>query len=916
MSDHPLHQNGVRAKPWSVSESLFDWVVLRHPYLVLACLLGAVLFFAFEARHFRLDASTETLILENDQDLKYARLVDARYGSGDFLVVTFKPHEDLLSDRTLRVLAQLRDELKQATTAESVLTILDVPLLESPPVPFQELASATRTLASPDVDRTLARKELQESPLYRDLLVSPDLKTTVILITFPHDERYATLVQRRNVLHEKQAAGSLTAAEQVELKDVVREFTRYRDDSRRRDHRNILAIRSIMDRHRQEGTLFLGGVSMIADDMISFIKSDLRVFGTAVFLLLVLTIAIIFRRVYWVLLPMLVCVVSIVCVVGFLGWFGWEVTVVSSNFISLQLIITLAMTIHLMVRYREFAADQPESSQHALILSTIGNMLRPCVYSGLTTMAGFASLILCDIRPVITFGHIMLVGVVFSMLVPFLLLPAVLILLPRDRPWLKGHSKWSPAPVLGRFTVAHGALVIGASLVLLVLNAVGIRKLQVENCFINYFKPTTEIYQGMKVVDRQLGGTTPLDVVIDFEPTAPAEAAPPPRPEGPQVAQRPSGAEGGRVGAAGQESVFDQFEEFDTDTPENKAKYWFTPEKLARIAAVHDYLDSLPQTGKVLSVVTLVRMVERVNGGKPLDNLELALLFDQIPDRLKEILVKPYVSVENDEVRLAVRIRDSDPGLKRNELLKRIRADLTSRRPSEILRYVPPPLEPFRPEQVHLAGTLVLYNNMLQSLFASQIATMGFATLFLAGTFVVLFRSLRVAFIAIFPNLLAISCVLGVMGWLGIPLDMMTITIAAIGVGLAVDDTIHYIHRFKHEIQIQGSYRAALHRSHDSIGHAMYYTTVTLVIGFSILSLSNFIPTVYFGLLTVLAITSASLAALTLVPQLLVVIKPYGREPVPQAKVVPKRNSPHVGTQVRVENPKPKVQQGCRENGP
>ena len=605
-----------------------------------------------------MDASTETLILENDQDLKYARVVDSRYGSSDFLVLTFKPQEDLLSDRTLDVLTRLRDDLKKATTAESVLTILDVPLLESPPVPLKELGSATHTLESPDVDKALARKELRESPLYQDLLVSPDLKTTVILITFPRDEHYAALVQQRNALHEKKAAGSLTAAEQVELQDVVREFAQYRDESRQRDHRNILAIRSIMDRYRQDGTLFLGGVSMIADDMISFIKSDLRVFGTAVFLLLVLTIAIIFRRVYWVLLPTLVCVVSITCTVGFLGWFGWEVTVVSSNFISLQLIITLAMTIHLMVRYREYATERPDASQHELILCTVGNMLRPCVYSGLTTMAGFASLIFCDIRPVINFGYIMVAGVAFSIVVPFLLLPAVLILLPRDRPWSRGRSKWSLTPMLGRFTVAHGSFVIGASLVLVVFNAAGIRKLQVENCFINYFKSTTEIHQGMKVVDRQLGGTTPLDVVIDFEPTASSEAAPPPD-------------------AAGKESVFDQFEEFDTAAPGNQQKYWFTPEKMARVAAVHDYLDGLPETGKVLSIATLVRMVERVNGGKPLDNVELALLFDQIPDRLKEILVTPYVSVEHNQVRLAVRIRDSDPGMQRNQLLQKIRADLT-----------------------------------------------------------------------------------------------------------------------------------------------------------------------------------------------------------------------------------------------
>jgi predicted RND superfamily exporter protein len=846
MMPHLLHRTGTVPKAPSLAQSLFNRLLLGHPQMVLACLVAATVFFGWGVRRFRLDASTETLMLENDQDLKYARVVDARYGSSDFLILTFTPKEDLFSDRTLGLLARLRDELKPACNAESVLTILDVPLLESPPIPFNELGSTTRTLQSPDVDKALARQELAHSPLYQDLLVSSDLKTTAILISFPRDTRWEELVEQRNALHEKQAAGSLTAAERVELKEVVRQFAQHRDEVRREGHRNILAIRSVMDQYRQDGTLFLGGVSMIADDMISFIKSDLRVFGIAVFLLLVLTIAVIFRRVYWVILPMVTCLVSVAWIVGFLGWFGWEVTVVSANFISLQLIITLAMTIHLMVRYRELATSEPDIGQYELIRATIRSMLRPCVYSGLTTIAGFASLIFCDIRPVIDFGYIMVVGVAISMLVPFLLLPAVLMLLPRDRAWSKSQSKWLLTPMLGRFTVAHGTLIVVGSLVLLAFNGIGIRKLQVENCFINYFKPTTEIYRGMKVVDRQLGGTTPLDVIIDFDQTP-----------GPTA-----GAAAAETGT-GKEDVFDQFEDLDAGQG-NREKYWFTPEKMARIAAVHDYLDRLPETGKVLSVVTLVRMIEKAQG-KPLDNVELALLFNQIPEQLRQILVTPYVSVEHNQVRLAVRIRDSDPALKRNELMKRIRADLTGRLG-------------FKPGRVHLAGILVLYDNMLQSLYTSQVTTMGLATLSLMGMFVVLFRSLRIAIIAIFPNLLAISCVLGIMGWLNIPLDMMTITIAAIGVGLAVDDTIHYLHRFKHEIETEGSYRAALHRSHDSIGRAIYYTTVTLVIGFSILSLSNFVPTMYFGLLTVLVITTALFASLTVLPQLLIVTKPYGRE--------------------------------------
>ncbi|HLB74487.1 MAG TPA: MMPL family transporter, partial [Sedimentisphaerales bacterium] len=772
----------------------------------------------------------------------------------DFLVLTYTPKADLFSDPPpggLAALARLRDDLSAHEHVVSVISILDVPLLESPPIPLKELTADLPTLASPAVDRELARIEFRDSPLYRNLLVSEDLKTTALLIYFADDQLYRDLLARRNDLRQKKASASLTAPQHAELKRVTEQFRQYRAVMRRQRHQDITAIRNIMEKYRPNADLFLGGVGMIADDMITFIKGDLKVFGIGVLLFLIITLGVIFRSLRWMCIPLLCCLVSVVCMVGLLGWLGWDVTVISSNFISLQLIITLAMTIHLMVRYRELALQQPQAGRHELILATILAMVRPCVYSGLTTMAGFASLILCDIRPVIDFGYIMVVGVAISIIVPFLILPTMLVLLPRDKPRPAGKAKWSLTPALGRFTVAHGPLIVVGSAALLTLNAVGICNLQVENCFINYFKSSTEIHQGMKVLDQQLGGTTPLDVVIDFEPAA-------------------GGSEAALSNdAAGTDDVFDQFDPAaggDAAAQQTKDKYWFTPEKISRIAAVHDYLDGLPETGKVLSVLTLVRMAERLNGGKPLDGVELALLFDKMPQRLKEMLVSPYVSVEHNQVRITVRIRDSDPSLKRNEFLSRIRVGLAG---GEL---------GYRSDQIHLSGMLVLYNNMLQSLYSSQIVTIGFASLFLMGTFVVLFRSLRTATIAIFPNVLAVSCVLGMMGWLGIPLDMMTITIAAIGVGLADDDTIHYIHRFKHEVAATGSYRTALHRSHDSIGHAIYYTTVTLVIGFSILSMSNFIPTIYFGLLTVLAITVALLASLTLLPQLLVLIKPFGKE--------------------------------------
>jgi uncharacterized protein len=833
-----------------IDHYIFEKIILKSPRTVLVFILIGVIVLAYGTKHFRLDATAETLVIENDKDLRYTRLIEARYKETNFLMLTFKPKEDLFSEKSLATLAQIRNEVRQVNSVESVMTILDVPLLQSPPVPLNEMASTTRTLESPDVDRALARKELAESPLYQNLMVSPDFKTTAIILSFASNPEYDMVFNRRNELLEKKESVRLTEQEEQELKIAKKQCVVFHDQSRQIHHRSLAAIRAIMDKYRGENGLFLGGVSMISDDMVNFIRSDLRVFGTAVFMLLVIVIATIFRRFYWVLLPMLICIISVTCTIGLLGWAGWEVTVISSNFISLQLIITLAMTIHLMVRYRELAINLPDASQSELILATISDMLRPCIYAGLTTMAGFASLIFCNIKPIISFGYIMVVGVAISIIVPFLLLPAILVLTPREKPRpVIRKSRWNLTLNLGRFTEAFGPWIVIASIILLVVNALGIRRLQVENCFINYFKSATEIHQGMKVVDQQLGGTTPLNVIIDLGQSQQPEIKPADE-------------------TADSEDIIEQFE---TQSQENKNKYWFTPEKMARIAAVHDYLESLPETGKVLSVVTLVRMIERANGDKPLDSLELALLFNKIPEQLKQILVNPYVSVEHNEFRINIRILDSMPSLNRNILLKKIHTDIMDK-------------FAFKPEQVHLTGMLVLYNNMLQNLYTSQIVTMGFATLSLLGAFIVLFRSIRIAAIAIFPNILAVSCVLGAMGWLNIPLDMMTITIAAIGVGLADDDTIHYIHRFKHEFETTGSYIEALRRSHDSIGHAIYYTTVTLVIGFSILCLSNFIPTIYFGLFTVLAITVALLASLTLLPELLVTLKPYGRKPKSQKK--------------------------------
>jgi uncharacterized protein len=825
----------------------FDRIVLRFPYLILLLLLAVVGFLGYQARFFRLDASAETLVLENDEDLEYARIISSRYGGNDFLVLTYTPTDDLFANATLTRLRELRDELDAMERVSSVSSILDVPLLASPAVPLKEVASNIRTLESPEVDRDLARIEFGESPLYRSLLVSESLKTTALLVYFHPDRQYRVLLRVRDLMRDLKRRDALQPGQEEELKQVILEFREYRDTLKQQRHADILQIRQIMGKYRGYGDLFLGGVSMIADDMISFIRSDLKIFGVGVFLFLILTLGTIFKRARWILLPLLFCVVSTVCMVGFLGWFGWEVTVISSNFISLQLIITMAVAIHLIVRYRELLATASYPDKHQIILHTILLKFHPCMYATLTTMAGFGSLILCDILPVKTFGWIMIAGLIVSLLVTFLLFPSILILLAPETVTPTRTWRFSFTSILARFTQTHGTLIMSLSVLALILSAIGIGRLNVENSFIDYFKSSTEIYQGMRVIDQELGGTTPLDVTIDFA----GVSDPSPRPL-PVAVSEPE-----------DDDDFAEFAEFeDAGTDE---KYWFTPAKMARIRKVHDYLDGLPETGKVLSLATTLKIAENLNQGQALDNLERAVLFSEAPDELKDIMVRPYASIEHNQARVSVRVRDSDKRLRRNELLKRIQRELTGKLG-------------FEPEQVRVAGMLVLYNNMLQSLFSSQIRTLGLTVLALMTMFLVLFRSLKIALIALFPNVLSVSMVLGIMGWLKIPLDMMTITIAAISVGIAVDDTIHYIHRFKQEFEMDRSYIRSLHRCHGSIGHAMHYTSVTVIMGFSILALSNFIPSIYFGLLTSLAMFIALIAALTLLPQMLIMVKPFGRE--------------------------------------
>jgi len=876
--------------------NFYTSIITQFPKATLFVLCAVVTWAAIGLPNFKLDASSDSLTLENDTDLDFYRDVIKAYNSGDFLVVTFRPEEPLFSEASLHRLALLRDELASVEGVVSINSILDVPLLYSPRQSIAELVSEPRTLQSEGMDYALAKHEFLNSPVYKDLILGPDGQTTALQLNLEVDSRYLYLVQRRDELRlalstarpetddldvstkrqlaeqsaDEAGPGSLAQQRQAlaELSDALLE---YRTAASTRDHRRVDAIREVVGRYRENAQIYVGGITMITADMIRFIQSDLLVFGSAVLLFMVVVLAIIFRSPRFVIIPMATCLAAVLIMLGYVSWVDWRLTVISSNFVALLLIISLAIVIHLIVRYREFEQQQPDWSQKRLVVETVRFMALPCLYTVMTSVVAFSSLVVSNIRPVMDFGWLMTMGLLLALALAFTVLPAALMLLRRQPASSTApgsdslNTKTSVTRVFSSFVEKRGAWVIVASFGLALASAWGISRLQVENRFIDYFHKSTEIYQGLAVIDRDLGGTTSLDIVIDYtdtefqvshgqytdedDPFAEAD----PFDEGDPFELREP------ISEADPFSEVDPFSEHGADEP----SYWMTVSGLRKIEKIHDYLESLPEVGKVQSLAILYKVGMDINGS--LNDFELALMQKSLTREVKNALITPYLSAENDQTRLSLRIHDGYPDLKRAELVERIREHIVDN-------------EMAGGNDLRFTGLLVLYNNMLQSLFSSQIATLGTVLLGIFVMFVVLFRSLKVAIVAIIPTILAASGILGFMGIFGLPLDMMTITVAAITVGIGVDNTIHYVHRFRRELLVDGSYLASMHRAHASIGQAMFYTSVIIIFGFAIMVLSAFIPTIYFGLLTGLAMFLALLGALLLLPKLLLMARPFGRD--------------------------------------
>ena len=815
---------------------IYKKLVIDFSKLTLSLITLILVFSLYQAKNFNLDASSDALLLEGDKDLKYLREINERYGSKDFLVLTYTPVSSFIEKETILNLQLLKSKIEKLTWVDNVITIIDVPLLKSTDENLMDRLKNYKNLAYPEIDRKRGFEEIINSPIYKNYVVSEDGKTSGIIVYLKKDERLNEYIKIKDKYFNQEIEVGLSKEEKISYKKFLKEYEEYKNLYNIRNHQNITEIRDVISKYGENAKIHLGGIPMIADDMMSFIKRDIIVFGVGVFVFIICTLWFIFKNLKWVLMPLLGCITSVILMIGLLGFFGWKVTVISSNFIALMLILNMAMNIHVTVRFLQLKKEYPQLSKKEAVLETSKKMMMPILYTVLTTICAFLSLIFSGIKPIIDFGWMMTLGLVVSFFVTFTLLPSLISLFAFEKEInVKDTEKSKITFFLGSIAKKRRFLIFSSTFLIILLSLIGISKLEVENSFINYFNKETEIYKGMKKIDDDLGGTTPLNIILKF-PT-----------------KNTSNSD-------------DEFSEWDEDTESNeeKSKYWFTRDKMDKILKVHDYLDSLPEIGKVLSFGSILRVAEDLNN-KELQSLEIAVLYSKIPNEIKNEVISPYISVEEDEARISVRIKDSLNDLRRNELIKKINTDLREKLG-------------FTNEEFKLAGVLILFNNLLQSLFKSQILTLGIVMLGIFLMFFILFRNTVLSFIGIVPNFIAAFFILGIIGLNKIPLDMMTITIAAITIGIAVDNSIHYIYRFQEEFKEIKNYNKTLDKCHRTVGIAILNTSITIVFGFSILVLSNFIPTIYFGVFTGIAMLLAMISVLTLLPKLILMFKPFGEE--------------------------------------
>ena len=809
---------------------------LLNNYLFILFFVGLITFVsALGLSNFKLDASSDALVLENDAALKVFREAEDEFGDSSFLIVTYEPDKELFSNYSINRIINLENDLKNIDGVDSVLSLLDAPIFFQPRVGLSEITDNLKDLTFEDINLELAKDEIINNPIYKELIISKDGKTTAMQVVLRGNDEYDRLIkQRYSTLEDLNSKEPLTNKSRLGLQDELNSINERISEinNQESDFNKLLIsnIRDTLEKYKDDATIYLGGPSMIATDMMEYIESDLMIFGTAVALIFALMLYLFFGSISQVILPLINAFLATFITAGFLGYMDWKISVVSSNFIALLLILTISLTVHLLVKINEIKKD---TDFKTAIINGYDQMFAPCFFAALTTAVAFLSLTFGELKPVIEFGKMMAFGISIAFVLTFTFLPCVLYLINKSK--TKDFlSIYKVTQFILSFSQNNKAFISSLFTIIFITLCFGVSKLQVENRFIDYFDKNTEIYKGMYEIDSKLGGTATLDIII----SQPEDTF---------------------------ESIEIEDEFFDDDLFEDEGSsasgYWWNIYSLRKLEDIHDYLDSIPEIGKVLSVASGIKLARQINNGEDLNDLELALLRSVLPEDIRESLLYSYINKDDSVVRISTRVNESSANLNRKDLLNKINNDLQNK-------------FNLKQSEYEITGLAVLYNNMLQSLFQSQIGSLLIVFAVISLMLFLIFRSLKIMIIGLIPNIFVASSVMGLLGLLNIPLDIMTITVAAISVGMAVDNTIHYIYRYKKELKKNGSDNA-LKNAHSTTGRAIFYTASTIAAGFCILSLSNFFPTVLFGVFTSIAMILAFISSLTLLPNLLVKYKVF-----------------------------------------
>jgi predicted RND superfamily exporter protein len=557
---------------------------------------------------------------------------------------------------------------------------------------------------------------------------------------------------------------------------------------------------------------YLAGPAMIVSDTIAYIKNDVLTFGFLTFVMFFVLLIVFFRDFWSAFVIMSNASLVIYITICLLGYFDWPISIVSSNFLTLLFISSVAVSVHMIVKLKEGKTKKFSYEE------SLAKIFIPCLYTALTTMVGFLSLILSNIQPVIDFGKMMAVGVIINLLISFVFIPALI--------GLRGiaeSAEFSLSKIYYKYLYLNtknlfknfGVPLIFLFLPIFIYLSSG---LKVENKFIDYFDESTEIHQGMKFIDEELGGTTPIDIVF----TLPEE-----------------------------EIFIDEDDLFFSEGSET-SQYWWRQKNMRLLKSIQSDLNQFPELGKDLSIVNGVLLAEKLNDFNEMGDLELAFVKNSLltNDKAKDVL-NSYISPDDRSARITFRIIDSYKDINRNDLLMKIDSYLANKLKDTNVEY-------------QLSGLGVLYNNLLQSLFGSQITSLTFVFGAIFLMLLILFRSLLTSLIVIFVPLVAVGFVFSFMSLFSIPLDIMTITIASISVGMSVDYAIHIAWRFREEQKISRS--SAEINTINSSGQAVLITAMTVIVGFLVFIFSNFNPTVLFGLLSAVAIFVSAALALRLIP--------------------------------------------------